>query len=340
MSRSVQRPQAQRTNVKLVTIRKYHVVRAGRVRMRRQLCPCALERHSVAVDVIGMRVRIDDVGDRDSLIDRPLYECLGRVGWIDQHALSGVAIREQVSEIAVAARADLFKNQLHNRGGRLEPALHLVYASGVRGWFLLAFGFVAACAPARTVQQPPIIQPGAPGEAPRRITAAQATDQRAVGHTFADVIFMQSMIRHHYQALEMTSLREGRSTNETMRLLMLRIQLSQEDEIGAMGAWLKARGQIVPDEHAGHGLAATLMPGMLSIEEMEQLKAATDGEFDRLFLEFMIKHHEGALIMVEDLFATPGAAQDSEVFAFASDVVDDQRAEIGRMAAMLKELQK
>lgn len=198
----------------------------------------------------------------------------------------------------------------------------------------------AACASGGSAQQPPIIQPGAPGEAPRAITAERAVDQRAVGHTLADVVFMQSMIRHHYQAVEMTSLRAGRSSRDEMRLLMLRIELSQVDEIAAMGAWLKARGQMVPDEHAGHGLAATLMPGMLTVDEMEKLKAAKDEAFDRLFLELMIKHHEGALVMVEDLFGNPGAAQDSEVFAFASDVVEDQRAEIARMAGMLKELQK
>ena len=210
----------------------------------------------------------------------------------------------------------------------------------VRGWLLVSVCCLAGCAPARTAQRPPIIQPGAPGEAPREITAERAVDQRAVGHTLADVVFMQSMIRHHYQAVEMTSLRPGRSGSDAMRLLLLRIELSQVDEIAAMGAWLKARGQIVPDEHAGHGLAATLMPGMLTIDEMDKLKASKDEAFDRLFLELMIKHHEGALVMVEDLFGNPGAAQDSEIFAFASDVVADQRAEIERMAVMLKELQK
>ena len=189
-------------------------------------------------------------------------------------------------------------------------------------------------------QRPPIVQPGAPGEAPKIITADQATDLSKVRHTAADVAFMQGMIGHHAQALEMTALRPARSTNEQMRLLMLRIELSQADEIKAMEGWLKTRGEALPDPHAQHGDHAALMPGMLTAEEMDRLRAVKGAEFDRLWLESMIKHHEGALVMVERLFATPGAGQESDIFAFASDVVDDQRAEIERMAVMLKELQR
>ena len=111
------------------------------------------------------------------------------------------------------------------------------------------------------------------------------------------------------------------------------------DEIRRMQEWLRSRGAPLPDPHAHHAPGAALMPGMLTPAEMAQLAAASGPEFDKLFLELMIKHHEGALIMVRQLFASPGAAQDSDIFAFASDVDADQRMEIQRMAAMLKELQ-
>ena len=107
-----------------------------------------------------------------------------------------------------------------------------------------------------------------------------------------------------------------------------------------MQRWLEARGQEVPSPHAHHMAGATLMPGMLTQADMDRLAAATGAEFDRLFLEGMIKHHEGALVMVKGLFATPGAGQESEIFAFASDVDADQRMEIDRMRGMLKERQQ
>ena len=187
-----------------------------------------------------------------------------------------------------------------------------------------------------------IVQPGAPGEPTRPITVDRATDLSAIRHTAADVKFMQGMIGHHAQAIEMTALRAERSTTESLRLMALRIELSQADEIKMMETWLKARGEAVPDRHAHlhDGSKPALMPGMLTPPEMERLKAARGAEFDRLFLEFMIKHHQGALVMVDALFATPGAGQDPGIFAFASDVVDDQRIEIDRMAAMLRELKQ
>jgi uncharacterized protein (DUF305 family) len=125
-----------------------------------------------------------------------------------------------------------------------------------------------------------------------------------------------------------------------MKKLGLRIELSQDDEIKMMQGWLRARGQEVTEVHAHHAHGATLMPGMLTTEEMDRLEAAAGVEFDRLFLELMIKHHQGALIMVEDLLAQPGAAQDSDIFAFTSDIVADQSMEIRRMGAMLEELSK
>jgi uncharacterized protein (DUF305 family) len=148
------------------------------------------------------------------------------------------------------------------------------------------------------------------------------------------------MIHHHAQALEMTDLLATRTQSEDMKKLALRISLSQADEIKMTRHWLEVRSREVPDEHAHHMPGAPMMPGMLTQEEMNRLAAVRGPEFDRLFLEGMIKHHAGALTMVEELFATPGAGQDSEVFAFASDVDADQRMEIDRMGAMLEELQK
>jgi uncharacterized protein (DUF305 family) len=151
---------------------------------------------------------------------------------------------------------------------------------------------------------------------------------------------MQGMIGHHAQALEMVELLKTRSNSDDMKKLALRIELSQDDEIKMMQHWLEARGQQVPSRTAMHMHGATLMPGMLSPDEMQQLENAKGAEFDRLFLEGMIKHHGGALTMVKELLATPAAAQESEVFAFVSDVDADQRMEIDRMNDMLKEMHK
>jgi uncharacterized protein (DUF305 family) len=191
----------------------------------------------------------------------------------------------------------------------------------------------------------PIVQPGAPGEASRRITADQASDLSKVTHTEADAQFMRGMMMHHAQALEMTALRPARSRADDMRLLALRIEISQADEIKMMKDWLTARGVAADDAHAHHGGATSapehaLMPGMLTPAEMTRLAAASGVEFERLFLELMIKHHDGALVMVRELFASADAAQESEVFAFASEVEADQAAEIGRMMAMLRERQR
>jgi uncharacterized protein (DUF305 family) len=206
---------------------------------------------------------------------------------------------------------------------------------------LLAVLAAAACRTAAGGQQGPVIvRPGAPGEATRVITAEEAADLSHVRHTPADVAFMQGMIGHHAQALEMTALLADRTASDDMRKLALRIDVSQRDEIAMMRDWLSRRGAAVPDEHAHHAHGAALMPGMLTPEEMSRLAAAKGAEFDRLFLQFMIKHHEGALTMVEQLFATPGAGQEPDIYAFASDVDADQRMEIDRMGAMLARLKE
>jgi len=187
---------------------------------------------------------------------------------------------------------------------------------------------------------PELIQPGAPGQAGRTVSVADSTDLSKVQFTPADVKFMQGMIGHHQQAIEMAALLPTRTSREDMKMLAKRIEVSQLDEISMMQTWLKARGQPLPDPHAHHQHGATLMAGMLTPEQMAQLSAASGVEFDRLFLEGMIRHHAGALTMVRELFATPSAGQDSDIFAFASDVEADQQMEIDRMGALLKELQK
>jgi uncharacterized protein (DUF305 family) len=189
-------------------------------------------------------------------------------------------------------------------------------------------------------EPPALVQPGAPGDASRPITAAQAVDASRIKATAADVRFMQGMIAHHAQALEMTALLPSRTNREDMRLLARRIELSQSDEITFMQRWLETRGEAAPGAHAQHEHGAALMPGMLTPDEMSRLAGATGKQFDRLFLESMIKHHDGALTMVNDLFASEGSGQEPEIFAFASDVDADQRIEIDRMSAMLLEFLK
>ena len=198
--------------------------------------------------------------------------------------------------------------------------------------------FLSLGAAAGRAQQPPIVQPGAPGEPSRSISAAEASDLAAIRYSEADVRFMQGMIPHHAQALEMTALLETRTTSDAMRQMAQRIELSQEDEIEMMQEWLRERGQTVTATDAHHAPGWMPMPGMLTPEEMDQLEAAEGVAFDRLFLELMIKHHRGALTMVENLLDQRGTAQDSQLFAFTSDVEADQSMEIDRMDAMLAQL--
>ena len=207
--------------------------------------------------------------------------------------------------------------------------------------FLVTAAILGVACGSAAMQQspPPIVQPGAPGEASRIIDRKAAESLTSPGHTPGDVTFMQGMIGHHAQAIEMVELLKTRTNSDDMRKLAERIAVSQTDEMKMMREWLEARGAELPGDHAHHAPGAR-MPGMLTPEEMAKLAAAKGPEFDELFLEYMIRHHEGAIIMVRELFATPGAGQESEIYTFASDVVADQRMEIARMAAMLKELQK
>jgi uncharacterized protein (DUF305 family) len=199
--------------------------------------------------------------------------------------------------------------------------------------FVSAFAWVAP--PAVQGQQPVIIQPGPPGEPGREITAEEASNLAGILYTQADVKFMQGMISHHAQALTMTDLVGERSQSPDLHSLAKRIELSQADEIDMMQEWLRSQGEEVTAIDAHHAHGAELMPGMLTPEQMQSLEQAASVDFDRLFLEYMISHHQGALMMVEDLLSNPRAAQESTVFGFAADIIADQSMEIDRMAGML-----
>jgi uncharacterized protein (DUF305 family) len=198
----------------------------------------------------------------------------------------------------------------------------------------------------------PIVQPGAPGQNSRILSlAAAGTPRRAPSE--ADTSFMQGMIHHHSQAVEMVDLLRTRGRNKRLQALGERISISQTDEIKYMQKWLEDRGKPVPMGHghmdhmgdmkgmshmAGMDMGSMpLMPGMLTPEQMQALAKAKGPAFDHLFLTGMIQHHTGALVMVEDLFDTPGAGQDAVLFDFATDVDNTQRAEIKIMQGMLKE---
>lgn len=168
------------------------------------------------------------------------------------------------------------------------------------------------------------------------VSPASATAQTTPAPV--DVRFMQGMIAHHGQAVVMAALVPDRTTRKDVRLLAEKIDVSQRDEIAMMKRWLTERHQTVPQnmENMGHAMQMpALMPGMLTGNELAQLAAANGAEFDRLFLTYMIRHHEGALQMVAQLFGTAGAAQEAATFSFASDVDADQRGEIKRMQSML-----
>jgi uncharacterized protein (DUF305 family) len=172
-----------------------------------------------------------------------------------------------------------------------------------------------------------VLAPAASGQA----TSAQR-------HVEADIRFMQGMIGHHAQALDMAALVASRTDRPEMRMLAERIDVSQRDEIAFMRRWLRDRGAEAPVPEPGHAHHGHLMPGMLTGDEMARLEQARATAFDRLFLEGMIKHHGGAIAMVKALFDA-GGGQESEIFRFASDVDTDQRAEIRRMQALLASLQ-
>jgi uncharacterized protein (DUF305 family) len=233
-----------------------------------------------------------------------------------------------------------------------------------RGSAVLCGILLAASAPtgfssaARAQQTDPatpvVVQPGAPGKPSK--TLPPSTKGTLPQWSQADVKFMQGMIMHHEQAVEMTALILSHTENKDVRLLGAKISRSQSDEIKFMQRWLASRGEPIPmatpagmagmnasskpdmdmSRQSSAPIVMALMPGMLTPEQMEALRKAKGAEFDHLFLIGMIQHHNGALIMVKDLFDTAGAGQDAELFNFATDVDSGQRAEIRIMQTMLE----
>jgi uncharacterized protein (DUF305 family) len=218
---------------------------------------------------------------------------------------------------------------------------------------LLSSAVTAACQQTTTAPGGvTIVQPGAPGQSNKVLTPATASAPPRKPSE-ADVKFMQGMIMHHSQAVEMTELLKTRTHDTEVQALGKRIDISQSDEMRFMREWLTERGEPL-SEHASMDMAGMdmagmdhdmdmgsmpMMPGMLTKEQMKALAAATGPEFDHLFLTGMIQHHMGALTMVKDLFRVPGAGQDPRLFDFASDVDNTQQAEIDIMRHMLKEKQ-
>ena len=199
---------------------------------------------------------------------------------------------------------------------------------------------------------PVVVQPGAPGQPTK--TLPSSTRAQLPQRSAKDVEFMQGMIMHHGQAVEMTALIESRTENKELRLLGSRISHSQSDEMQFMKRWLVARGESttmkmkeskpidmpgmsMPGMAMPNSKTEMLMPGMLTAAQMDALRKARGAEFDRLFLTGMIQHHTGALTMVKELYESPGAGQDAEVFGFTTDVDSGQRAEIKIMQNLLGE---
>jgi len=177
---------------------------------------------------------------------------------------------------------------------------------------------------------PRIVQPGAPGQSGRTLSEDEARALTPPAPTAADILFVQRMIPHHAQALEMTALVPGRSASPEVPVLAQRIETSQRDEIVQLERWLRERGQAVPTPHASHPGHSTLMPGMLDDTQLAALERARGAEFDRLFVDLMIRHHQGALVMVQELYATGGGLEPASD-RFAREVEADQRIEITRM---------
>ena len=222
-----------------------------------------------------------------------------------------------------------------------------------RGWLIAVSALAGSFSLPVSAQQadpttPVVVQPGPPGQPTRKLPLS--TRATLPPPSPADVKFMQGMIMHHAQAVEMTALIESHTENKDLRLLGARISRSQSDEIEFMKRWLLARGEptsVTMPEMPGMNMSGMagmdmskhqmLMPGMLTPKQMEALRKAKGAEFDQLFLTGMIQHHGGALIMVKELFDTAGAGQDAELFNFTTDIDSGQRAEIRIMQTMLGE---
>ena len=231
-----------------------------------------------------------------------------------------------------------------NRGQSIHRSaarqLWTCVAALTNGCALAAIAVYVLLSPVAAQQTEPkavVVQPGAPGQPTR--TLPSTTKATLPPRSQKDIEFMQGMIMHHAQAVEMTALIEARTKNKDILLLGARISQSQANEMKFMRQWLESRGEPLSmtmtmpttsgsHSHGSHSSHQMMMPGMLSPEQMSELADAKGSEFDRLFLTGMIQHHKGALVMVKDLFDTAGAGQDAELFNFATDVDSGQRAEI------------
>ncbi len=192
---------------------------------------------------------------------------------------------------------------------------------------------------ATLAQDAPIIQPGAPGDSARELSAEEAIEIANTSYSPDDALFMQDMIPHHNQAVQMAALVGERTNRPELVDLAGRIDVSQADEIEFMQAWLRERGERVPDPTAHEAMHTThKMAGMASPEQMAELATLKGTDFDRLFLQLMIPHHEGAVTMVEELMEQPGSAYDPVLFKFTTDITNDQTTEIERMNALLVSL--
>jgi uncharacterized protein (DUF305 family) len=245
------------------------------------------------------------------------------------------AICDKVRSILPEVSRPMSSVQLNVRD-KLRSLLRAALLCGL----LSSFAPLALTLAAQQRQAPVVVQPGAPGEPTK--TLPSSTKAKLPPPSPKDVQFMQGMIMHHAQAVEMTALIDSHTQNKQLHLLGARISKSQSSEINFMKRWLLARGEstseAMPDmpgmDMSTHEL---LMPGMLTAKQMEALRNAKGAEFDHLFLTGMIQHHGGALTMVKELFDTAGAGQDAEIFNFATDVDSGQRAEIRIMQTMLDE---
>jgi uncharacterized protein (DUF305 family) len=190
---------------------------------------------------------------------------------------------------------------------------------------------------AASAQDVPIVQPGAPGQEARTLSADEAVQLANNRYSDADVAFMQNMIPHHAQAVEMSALVADRTNREELIDIAGRIDASQADEIAFMQTWLNERGEALEDPHGHHAMDHAMM-GMATPEQMEELAAASGTDFDRLFLELMITHHDGAVDMVDHLLEQSGSAYDPVLFDFAGDIKNEQEAEIRLMGGLLRGL--
>ncbi|MBB5789295.1 DUF305 domain-containing protein [Jiangella mangrovi] len=215
---------------------------------------------------------------------------------------------------------------------------------------VLAAGVVAGCTSDDEADPPPVVQLGPPGETGTPLTDGELAGLDQPQYTDADVAFVHGMIQHHAQALVMTDLVAERTGSDDLPLMAERMDVSQRDEIAMLEEWLENRGEDVPDasgdhgehgqhgQHGQHGEDGQSMPGMLTDDDLARLEAATGRDFDELFLLYMIRHHEGAVLMVSELLSGGEGGQESALFQLAQHIDSDQSIEIARMKSLLAEI--